>query len=76
MPVYKNIDGDSGIVSYEYSADWIEVEFRSGSFRLYLYTYASAGSANIEEMKRLADLGDGLNSFIMKYVRTAYASKR
>lgn len=76
MPIYKNIDGDSGILSYECGSDWIEVEFESGRSRFYRYTYASAGSVNVEEMKRLAEMGDGLNSFIMHNVRTRYASKR
>lgn len=76
MPLYKNIDGDSGILSYECGPDWIEVEFESGRFRFYLYTYASAGSANVDKMKQLADMGDGLNSFIMHNVKTRYASKR
>jgi len=73
---YKNLDGDSGVVRYDYGSDWIEVEFQSGSTRLYRYTNTSAGSANIDEMKRLADLGDGLNSFIMHNVKNRYVSKQ
>lgn len=76
MAIYKNLDGDSNIVRYEYGPDWIKVEFRSGRDRIYLYTYASAGEVNIKEMKRLADLGDGLNSFIMRNVKDDYSSKR
>lgn len=72
--IYKNLDGDSGIVRFDYGSDWIEIEFRGGS--LYRYTNASAGSGNIDEMKRLADLGDGLNSFIMRNAKNSYASKR
>lgn len=40
-----------------------------------LYTYTSAGSHNIEEMKELATRGEGLNSFINRHVRKKYASK-
>ena len=35
----------------------------------------SNGSGNIEEMKRLANCGDGLNSFISRH-RPRYASKQ
>ena len=76
MPVYKNLDGDSGIVAYELGPDWIEIEFRRGSFRFYRYTYQSAGQNAVEEMKRLAGFGDGLNSYIKLHVKDGYASKR
>lgn len=75
MSIYQDVDGDSGIVSYKYGADWIEVEFRRGADRLYRYTYVSAGSIHVEEMKRLADAGEGLNSYINRYVARRYASK-
>ena len=57
-------DNNSNINAYDYGDDFIVVEFKDDS--KYKYTYASAGSYNIEEMKRLADSGDGLNSFISK----------
>jgi len=63
MPIYKDIDGDSGVNSYEYGDDCITVWF-NGTSRSYTYSYASAGSHHIEEMKRLADIGDGLNAYI------------
>ena len=58
---------------YEIGQDFIRVQFSDGS--IYLYTYESAGPANIEEMKQLAELGHGLNSFINKNVRNLYAVK-
>ena len=64
MKQYIDSDNNSNISAYEYSDDFIVVEFKDGLE--YKYTYASAGSYNIEEMKRLADSGDGLNSFISK----------
>ncbi|GKY87392.1 hypothetical protein [Sinisalibacter aestuarii] len=76
MPKYKDLDGDSNVVAYEYGGDWIEVEFASGTARFYLYTYNSAGALHVEAMKRLADLGDGLNAYINVNVRKDYASKR
>jgi hypothetical protein len=73
MERYRNLGGDSNVVAYENGPDFIRVQFGDGS--IYLYTYASAGSHNIERMKQLASSGQGLNSFIMNNVRKAYARK-
>ena len=73
MERYKNLNGDSGVAEFENGSDYIRVKFNDGS--VYLYTYASAGSSNIEEMKKLAVAGRGLNSFIKKNVNKSYASK-
>ena len=70
MKAYRNIDGDSGVAAYEYGSDWIRVQFTTGA--VYEYSYASAGRGNIEEMKRLADSGDGLNAFINTTVKKLY----
>lgn len=74
MTTYKNLGGDSGVASYEIGEESIEVQFNDGM--IYLYTDDSAGSENIEEMKRLAIAGEGLNSFINRVVKKRYASKR
>jgi hypothetical protein len=70
---YKNIDGDSGASAYEIGADFIRVQFSTGA--IYLYTYASAGQGNVEQMKALAQRGKGLNAFINNTVRNRYAQK-
>lgn len=75
MPKYRDVDGDSGVAGYEYGPDWIEVEFERGATRFYRYTYVSAGALHVEELKRLADSGEGLNSYINRYVARMYASK-
>ncbi len=72
MERYKNLGGDSGVAAYEIGADFIKVQFKTGS--IYLYTYSSAGSSNIETMKMLAMNGEGLNSFISRKVRDKYAT--
>jgi hypothetical protein len=72
MERYRNINGDSGVTYFEIGPDWIKVWFNED---WYLYTYASAGSNNIEEMKRLAAAGEGLNAFINKNVNKSFASK-
>lgn len=73
MERYANLGGDSGVVGYEIGNDFIRVQFSDGS--IYLYTYTSAGADNIEQMKRLARNGQGLNAFINRHVRKAYARK-
>lgn len=73
MERYRDIDGDSGVSGYEIGTDFIRVQFSTGA--IYLYTYASAGAQNIEQMKELAAAGDGLNSFINRNVRSRYARK-
>ena len=70
METYRNLGGDSGVVAYETGSDFIRVQFHDGS--IYLYTYRSAGVYNIERMKGLAEYGEGLNTFINKYVRKRY----
>ncbi len=73
MERYRNLGGDSGVVAYEGGADFIRVQFADGT--VYLYTYGSTGSSNVEHMKQLAIRGQGLNAFINTVVRKAYARK-
>jgi len=73
MQQYRNLGGNSGVVAFEIGSDYIKVQFRHSA--TYTYTYASAGSHNIETMKKLAVGGQGLNTFISKNVKDRYASK-
>ncbi|MFW0714310.1 hypothetical protein [Pedobacter sp. N23S346] len=73
MEKYANKGGSSGVAAYQIGTDYIWVQFTSGS--IYEYTYASAGSGNIESMKSLAKSGSGLNTFITKNVRTKFSRK-
>jgi hypothetical protein len=73
MQQYGNYGGDSGVAAFEIGSDSITVEFSDGA--TYLYNYQVTGSANVEEMKRLALSGTGLNSYINRHVRKAYAMK-
>lgn len=72
MKSYFDSDNNSNIEAYEYGDDSIAIRFKDRS--VYAYTYMSAGSSTIEEMKRLADCGDGLNSYISRY-KPGYQSK-
>ena len=70
MELYKDLNGDSGVLCYEIGDDYIIVQFKTCSS--YTYTYSSAGQENVEIMKMLAKNGDGLNSFINKHVKMLY----
>lgn len=73
MERYKNLGGDSNVVSYEIADGEITVQFGDGA--IYLYTDQSAGAASINEMHRLARIGQGLNSYIGRVVKKGYANK-
>ncbi len=73
MEMYKNLDGDSGIKAFEIGHHSIALEFTDGSS--YLYTYRSAGREVVEQMIKLAQGGRGLNTYVSRRVRAAYAEK-
>jgi hypothetical protein len=73
MERYANNNRNSGVSSYQIGNDYIWVGFNSGS--VYEYTYASAGSSNIETMKSYAVSGSGLGGFINRYVKNNYSRK-
>lgn len=66
MKSYENVSGTSAIVAFEIGDDSIKVKFVDGS--IYLFTYRSAGSANVEQMKKYATFGHGLQGFINRFV--------
>lgn len=74
MDKYRNLNGDLGVHSYEIDDTSITIQFRDTA--IYTYTYISAGPSHVERMKMLAQVGKGLNSYINKYVRNKYASRR
>lgn len=71
MQRYKDIDGDSGVYGYEINDTSITVWF-NGTSKPYTYSYLSAGQHNVEQMKKLAQIGDGLNAFINNNVKFKY----
>ena len=73
MERYKNLSGDSSVVAYEIAAGEITVKFSDGWH--YLYSIQSTPPDNIQEMKRLAAQGRGLNSFIRREVRKGFLRK-
>ncbi|WP_237736231.1 hypothetical protein [Lelliottia amnigena] len=73
MRVYANRHGDSGVQAFEFDATSITVEFPQGW--KYLYNDIKPGPQHVEEMKKLATDGAGLNGYINKFVRSNYARK-
>ncbi len=73
MQKYSNFGGDSNVHSFEIAQGSITVMFNDGA--TYLYTAASTGLADITEMKRLAQNGQGLNSYIGRVVKKRFAQK-
>jgi hypothetical protein len=73
MQRYKNLNGESGVVAYDIGTRSITVQFTGGD--RYLYTFDSAGAANIAEMQRLAKTGRGLCSFISRVIGKRYERK-
>ena len=73
MERYKNLNGNSGIASFEIRHDSIVVQFKNHS--TYLYNAQVTGRDHIEEMKKLAQSGQGLATYISRYVRDKYAAQ-
>ena len=71
MEKYKNINGDSGVDSYEIGNNFIRVKFKRKS-KIYQYSYNKAGESNVENMKQKAIQGAGLNTYINRYVKNLY----
>lgn len=78
MTDYKNLGGASNVARYQIGRDFIIVEFKPRSksgYNTYKYSYMSTGQAAVEEMKKLALNGEGLNAYIAKYIRKNFENK-
>jgi hypothetical protein len=73
MERYKNLGGNSSVAGYEIENDFIKVQFMDGS--IYLYDSSRPGSYHVNNMKKLAKNGQGLNSYIGTEVKKNYALK-
>jgi hypothetical protein len=73
MTIYRNLTGRSSVAGYDIGDDYITVYFTDNT--VYQYNYSSAGVLNIEQMKRLAIAGHGLNNFIMNNVKRSYSRR-
>lgn len=71
MQRYADIDRDSGVLGFEIEDTSITVYFK-GTSRPYTYSHRKAGAQHVEQMKRLALAGDGLNEYINDNVKKLY----
>lgn len=71
---YRDRDGHSAIAGYEIGIDRIVIHFIAGD--AYVYTYANAGRATVEELKRLARTGSGLHSYMIQRARGTHAASQ
>lgn len=67
MKTYKN--ALSGAGDYENGTDYIIIRFGN---RYYLYTNKYTGEINVKQMKALAVIGEGLNTFISQNIKKHY----
>jgi hypothetical protein len=70
---YARRHGDSGVVAYAIGPRGIAVQFMDGA--VYVYDVERPGRAHVTEMKRLARAGEGLSTYISRFVRDNYAKK-
>ncbi|MFH6985270.1 hypothetical protein [Marinoscillum luteum] len=73
MQQYKNKSGNSGVTGYAISEGQIIVQFKGDS--QYVYNHIKPGSHHVNQMQRLAVLGQGLNRYISQNVNTNYFEK-
>lgn len=73
MKRYRNRDGHSGVTAYELGADFIRLRFVNGE--VYEYTDAATGHEHVQSMQVLARVGEGLATYVSRYVHDAYARK-
>lgn len=70
---YANLGGNSSVRGYDHGEDWFVVMFSDGS--RYLYTLKSTSRESLDTMRKYATEGKGLNSYIMRLVKTNYAGR-
>jgi hypothetical protein len=73
MIAYKNQHGNSGVSAYEIGKESITVQFVTGD--TYVYTYRKPGKTQVEQMKVLAERGEGLSTYISRVVKGRYEEK-
>ena len=73
MHRYRNLDGHSGVSAYELGEGWIRIRFVGGE--TYEYTDAATGAEHVRNMQTLARAGEGLATYVSRFVHEAYARK-
>ncbi|HTM67427.1 MAG TPA: hypothetical protein VL093_13955 [Flavipsychrobacter sp.] len=66
-------DDKTGVIGYALTYSGIILRFRNNE--LYLYDDVKPGKEHVEQMKRLAETGKGLTTYVTKHVRDNYRTK-
>lgn len=70
---YRDLGENSGVRFYALGPSFIRVWFKDGDG--YEYDHGRPGRGHVEAMKRLAEEGRGLSTYISQHVRKNYARK-
>jgi len=74
MERYKGkLNHPTGVSGYEIGDQYIILEFEDKD--QYMYNYTHPGKEHVEKMKRLAQIGSGLNTYVSKHVGKNYFKK-
>jgi hypothetical protein len=73
MQRYRNRSGHSGVTGYLLGDGCILVRFIDGA--IYEYTDQVSGAEHVRAMSQLAQTGQGLATYISRYVRDRYARR-
>ena len=71
---YEDVNGVSGVDAYHIGANYITVRFKGGA--LYTYFESKMGAANFQNMIGCAELGHGLNGYIMTNPRIRSSGRK
>lgn len=73
MTTYKNLSGNSGVTAYKIHEEGIYVQFQKEV--IYYYSYSAPGKDHVENMKKLAENGKGLATYISQNIRSNFDHK-
>lgn len=73
MQKYSHDGHETGVVSYSFGKNSINVLFKEGWY--YLYDDQKPGADHVKNMKALAVKGIGLSTYISQHIRDNYHSK-
>lgn len=73
MKRYEDRSGRGGITGCEIFSNGIILEFKYVD--QYLYDYSKPGKEHVEQMKILAEQGEGLTTYVNQLIRSNYKKK-
>lgn len=73
MKPYGRGDHTSGVIAYDYGADYICLRFSEGYD--YTYTWDSCSRVHVQNMKALANQGKGLMAYLNRHASERFATK-